>query len=322
VIWFGLLKSKNKQYKAILTVLNTTSRMAYARALKDNKSAGVSVELKKILDEIVSKGHTITALRVDGGSEFKGETQKMLVARGIKVERAEPFTHSRLRRTDAFHKFLRLKIGHHFEDNNTSTWYNVLPDIVHNINTTPNTGLIPALGTAVAPANLTTSDMDKIHAYERKQVQKAYNETSKLNIIEGLTRVRLLMSKTKEGIDKFSKAHKATWSAKTYRVLRQTGPNSFEIDVPPGEVKIWQPHSLKILSELESREADTVKVEQPVKKAPKRVNEKAERLKRMEALNISEVEQKSNVIAARTRGSKVATRSKKKVSYRSMVGLK
>ena len=64
VIWFGLLKSKNKQNKAILTILNTTSRLAFAKALKDNKSSGVSVKMKKILDEIAKKKLKITVLRV------------------------------------------------------------------------------------------------------------------------------------------------------------------------------------------------------------------------------------------------------------------
>jgi len=318
-----LSKSKNKQNKAILTILNTTSRLAFAKALKDNKSSGVSVKMKKILDEIAKKKLKITVLRVDGGAEFKGKTQKLIEPRGIEVERAEPLTHSRLRRTDAFHRTLRLKIGEHFENNNTSVWYDILPDLVENTNTTPNVGLATALKVPKSPAKVTQKDMAQIHTYERKLVQKASAETQKLKIIEGLTRVRLLLSKTKDGVlDRFAKTHKAVWTAQTYRALKQTGPNSFEIDVPPGEVRIWQPHSHKIISEYDSREADTEKADVLVKKSPKRVNEKAEKSKRMEALNISEAEQKSNIMNVRTRRSKVTTQSRKTVNYREMSGLK
>ena len=38
VIYFDLLKGKNNMQKAILTVLNTTSRYAYARGIRSIKS--------------------------------------------------------------------------------------------------------------------------------------------------------------------------------------------------------------------------------------------------------------------------------------------
>ena len=121
------------------------------------------------------------------------------------------------------------------------------------------------------------------------------------------------------------------WTRDTYKIIKQTGPNSFELDVPHGEVKIWQPHSLKILSEEESRKQNDLK--EPVlllstgkyinpKKSNKRVNIAAVTAKAMEERNISAKEQKSSLVSTKTRGSGVGTRSRKKVDYRQLSGLK
>ena len=337
VIFFEKYKSKNLQHKAILTVLNTTTRYALARPLKSKDAESTCKALENILDEIKKLKKKIIVLRVDGGSEFKGETQELLEKRGILVERAEKYTHGRLRRTDAFHRTLRLKIGDHFEDEETDKWIDALPGIVENINKTANTTLNHVLGKQVSPLKVTKKDEEKIHAHEMKLVQKTAVETAKLKIVMNFTRAHLLVSSTKEGIlERHAKTNRAVWTRETYKFIKQTGPNSFELDVPQGEVKIWQPHSLKILSEEESSKQNDLKepvlllstgkwlkpIEGPAKKSKKRINKAAVTAKALEERNISAKEQKAALVSTRTRGSGVATRSRKKVDYRGLAGLK
>ena len=176
---------------------------------------------------------------------------------------------------------------------------------------------------------------NKQQEFEKKLVKKALEETNKLKIVQNFTRARLMVSKTKEGIKEgFAKSHRAKFTRDTYKIIKQTGPNSFELDVPPGEVKIWQPHSLKILSEEESRKENDKKEpylmlstgewidpKKPAKKTSKRVNLRVASAKQMEEQNISAKELKANLVATRLRSSRVATRSSKKVDYRKMAGL-
>ena len=63
-------------------------------------------------------------------------------------------------------------------------------------------------------------------------------------------------------------------------------------------------------------------IEGPPKKSKKRINIPAVTAKALEERNISAKEQKAALVSTRTRGSGVATRSRKKVDYRELSGLK
>ena len=66
-----------------------------------------------------------------------------------------------------------------------------------------------------------------------------------------------------------------------YEVVRAVGPNSFLVDVPPGEIKVWPLHSLQVIDKsLGERK------EGPV------VDKKVVRAQRMEGRNISDAEVK------------------------------
>ena len=103
-----------------------------------------------------------------------------------------------------------------------------------------------------------------------------------LNIVPGVTKVRVPVSITKAGIKSGkAKSQRAVWS-KAFTVLSRNGPNSFVVDVPRGEVKIFPHYNLQV-------EPETT-VSLPSKGGPK-VNIRVERAKRLENRNISEEEQ-------------------------------
>ena len=142
VLFFNDFRGVNDKRIAILTVLNTTTRLVYARPLLGVKSSEIAHALKSIIDEISADGLTITELRVDGGSEYKGEVIQLLHSLGIKIEHIEPNTHYKLARTDRFHRTLRKRIGEHFEMNNTHRWIDSLADMIKNYNNTPHRTLL------------------------------------------------------------------------------------------------------------------------------------------------------------------------------------
>ena len=92
--------------------------------------------------------------------------------------------------------------------------------------------------------------------------------------------------------DKFGKAHEVSWTSEIYEVVRPVGPNSFLVDVPPGEIKVWPLHSLQVFKKAHR----TASPAGPV------VDKAVVRAQRMEARNISDAEVKETLEApARSR---------------------
>ena len=162
VLFFNDFRGVNDKRIAILTVLNTTSRLVYARPLLGVKSSEIAQALKIIISEILADGFKINELRVDGGSEYKGEVIQLLHSLGIKMEHIEPNTHYKLARTDRFHRTLRKRIGEHFEMNDTHRWIDVLPDMISNYNSTPHRTLTEILGHETSPKSVTMKDEERI----------------------------------------------------------------------------------------------------------------------------------------------------------------
>jgi len=123
--------------------------------------------------------------------------------------------------------------------------------------------------------------------------------TNSLDIQTRKTRVRVLWEKTKAGIMSNGKAHHNAWTQESYLVLDREGPNSWIIDVPKGEVKVWATHSIQIAPEDER--VSTLKSTKTVPAVVK--------AQRLEELSISAAEQKEALS-----GPKRSTRARK-VNY-------
>ncbi len=304
VIWFDDYRGVNDRRKAILTVLNTTTRYAIARPLLNAKAGTVAAAMADILDRDKPR---IKVLRVDGGSEFKGLTRKLLTDRGITLQPGEPNTHYWITRTDRFHRTLRKRIGEHFERAQTHRWVDVLPDLIRNYNETPHRTLSETLGRRMAPASMTKADERRIRSAESAQVASVRARTDALAWEPGRTRVRLLAARTREGVRGAlgRKGHNVVWTREAYTILARNGPNSWRVDVPRGEVRVWPSYALKPVDERET----------PRRKKGPRVNVRVERAKRMEARNISEAEQKAALAApARPRRQRAARVDYEKLS--------
>ena len=280
VIYLKDYKGVNTRRMAILTVLNTTTRFVHARPLLDATAERVAEAMSSILDN----ENSIKALRIDGGSEFKKEFRVLMRTRGIPLEIGEPYTHYRLARTDRFHRTLRTRLGEHFARDDTHQWVEALPAIVTNYNNTPHHTLSELLGEPTAPSQVTLAQEARIRLAEGQQVSDVQHLVDDLNIVPGVTKVRVPVSITKAGIKSGkAKSQRAVWS-KAFTVLSRNGPNSFVVDVPRGEVKIFPHYNLQV-------EPETT-VPLPVgHKGGSKVNIRVERAKRLENRNISEEEQ-------------------------------
>ena len=282
-------KGVNDRRKAILTVLNTTTRFAVARPLLAATADKTAEAMREVLAELSAAKRNIQVLRVDGGGEFKGAFRELVHAAGIQAEVSEANTHYRLARTDRFHRTLRERIGEHFERANTHRWVDALPAIVDNLNSAPHRTLTEVLGRSTAPNQVTAAQEKLIRQAEAVESSEVGAFVDRQGFVLGETKVRLLVSRTREGVrDQHAKSQRRVWTSDVYTVTERAGPNSFIVDVPAGEVRVWPYYALQV-------------VKKALRSAPvapgSKVNVRVERAKRLEARNISEDEQAANLAA-------------------------
>jgi hypothetical protein len=301
----------NSARTCILTLLEVNSRYVYARGLTKATSANTAKALVEIIlqnahdCETKEKAAPILKLRSDNGSEFAGEFAKLLLDQGIEHERVEAGTHARLARLDRFHRTLRMMIGELFALRDSHVWYDVLPEIIANYNSRPSRALARN-GTPRAPVDIGPREEAHIRDKDYSRAQEIGDIIDDGNIGPG-SRVRLQFSKTKAGAkSKFSKAQEISYTTEIYTVIQRVGPNSFLVDVPPGEITIWPLHSLQVVKKSLSSAVSGPKIDKAAVSA-----------QRMEARNISPEEVKAVQAApARPRSERA-----KKVDYRALAGL-
>lgn len=241
----------NSKRGAILAAVNPNTRYAYARALVTDASAtkrGVSAAkaaaaLSSILEQNAEDATDgvppILAIRCDGGSENRGELAAMLKKRGIPQEFVEAGTHSRMSRLDAFHRTLRFLIGDLMAATNSHVWYPHLEALVENYLSRPNQGLAAALGRKIAPADVTPDDEFAIQLADARRAAEVRRRTDASGVGPG-SRVRLLVSKTRDGRSAFAKGSDANWTSTVYTVKARVGPNSFLVaDALPPTWPLW-----------------------------------------------------------------------------------
>ena len=241
----------NTKRASILTLMESNSRYVYARALTaPHSSKKTAAALLEILEENDhDKGVArITSIRTDGGTEFAGEFAALCAREGIPLARGEPGTHERLGRIDRFHGTLRTLIGQHFAATSSHKWYHVLPDLVENYNTRPHRTLTETFRRSTSPADVTPRMEEALRTLDLRRVAALRERVDDVGLGEG-TRVRLLVSRQRgaksSGMGK--KKNDAVWSSQIYSLIGRAGPNSFLVDVPPGENKVWPLHSLQVV---------------------------------------------------------------------------
>ena len=295
VIFLADYAGVNAGRTCILTLQQVNTRYVYARSLTKATSAKTAEALLNILEENTKdveekkKASPILKLRTDNGGEFAGEFAKLLVKFNIPHEKAEAETHTRLARIDRFHRTLRMMIGELFAERSSHVWYDVLPQLIANFNSRPSR----ALG-GLSPDDIGPEEEEIIREIDHEKSQKVRADIDKSGVEPG-SRVRLQYSKTKEGgKDKFAKAHEVSWTSEIYEVIKRVGPNSFLVDVPPGEIKVWPSHSLQVVKTLNAPLGE--RKEGPGSRQLV-VDKKVVRAQRMERRNISPEEVKEALAA-------------------------
>ena len=122
------ISTTNKGYKYLLIAVDVYSRMAYAISLKNKTTDTVFEAIKTIVDE--TKPSIIIS---DLGSEFINIKYKQLIKdNNIEIRYTQVGDHKGLAIVNRFIRTLREKINRYIEMYNTSTYIDVLSDMIHN----------------------------------------------------------------------------------------------------------------------------------------------------------------------------------------------
>ena len=161
----------NKNYKYLLAIVDVFSRFAYVIPLKNKTTETVVDAIQQIIKET-----NPSIIISDNGSEFISSKYKELMkTSNIEVRYVQVNNHKGLAVVDSFIKTLRSKIAKYCEMHNTTTYINVLPDIVYNYNHSVNSGI------QKIPAKVTKEDPDVFNLFMVKAL-KARAEEKLFNI--------------------------------------------------------------------------------------------------------------------------------------------
>jgi hypothetical protein len=285
VIYLREYRGVNKQRTAIFTIMEVNSRYVYARALTKATSAKTAEAMSSILAQNSRETSVapILEFRTDGGPEFAGKFAALLRKHDIPITKGQPGTHERLARLDRYHGKLRRQLGELFARRNSHVWIDVLQDLVDNHNASPSRAL-DAAGKNTAPMEIDSKKEEQLRRADIRRAAQVRRTVNAMKITPG-TKVRLLTARLKRA-PKFKKSQVAVWTPKLYSVVERVGPNTFQVDVPAGEVSVWPVHTIQV-----------VKKALGGRKAGAKVNKRVVAAQRKEARNISVKEQKAALAA-------------------------
>ncbi len=137
--------SVNRGYKYILVVLDVFSRFAWARALKSKTGK----ETAAALQDIFKKGRIPEKLWTDKGKEFWNKKVKYVLygpsfhnasmkslLSNNNIELYSTFNEPKAMIAERFIRTLRGKIESNYILTNSTVWYSILPQLIHEYNTT------------------------------------------------------------------------------------------------------------------------------------------------------------------------------------------
>ena len=208
---------KNKGYKYILVVLDVFSRYAWARPLKDKTGVSVTEAFKDIFKE----GNHSSFLWTDRGTEFyNAPMQEMLKSKDIHLYSTHNEPKAMI--AERFIRTLRKKIESNYVLTGSTVWYNILPQLIHEYNTTYHKSLKMTPEEARKPKNCIR--VIKLQTWDRSPKNPKFKVGD---------RVRISVYKRI-----FTKEASASWSEEIFQIyeINKTQPITYKLQDLAGEV--------------------------------------------------------------------------------------
>ena len=218
---FSKYSITNKGYKFILVVLDVFSRYAWARPLL-NKTG---VQTLLAFEDIFKEGNKPRRLWCDRGREFYNNQFKYKLLRNNNIVLYSTHNEPKAMIAERFIRTLRKKIESNYILTQSTVWYDILPQLIHEYNTTYHRSIKMTPEEARMPKNY---DLVNHIQYNRK----AY--PVKKYMFNVGDRVRISVHK-----NLFEKGATANWSEEIfeiYEILTRTQPVTYRIKDMAGEI--------------------------------------------------------------------------------------
>ena len=198
---FEKFKRVNRGYRYILVVLDTFSRYAWARPLKQKTGAEVANAFEDIFQK---SGRRCKKLFCDRGTEFYNvNLRRVLEATNGGIQLYSTNNEPKASIAERFIRTLRGKIESNYILTQSTVWYDILPRLIHEYNTTRHRTIKMTPEKASKPENSET-------VYEN--LMSRDNESSAVKFVAG-DKVRISVHKRM-----FEKGATANWSEEVFEV--------------------------------------------------------------------------------------------------------
>ena len=209
---------QNKGYKYILVVLDVFSRYAWAQPL----TSKTGVTTTQAFKDIFKKGNHSSYLWTDRGTEFYNASMRRLL-KSKNIQLYSTHNEPKAMIAERFIRTLRKKIESNYILTGSRVWYDILPQLIHEYNTTYHRSLKMTPEEARKPENCMR--VIKLQNWDRSPEKPVF---------EVGDRVRISVIKSL-----FSKGATANWSEEIfeiYKVNRTTQPITYRLQDLAGEV--------------------------------------------------------------------------------------
>lgn len=209
----------NDGYRYMLTCIDMFSRFAWAIPIKNKDSATVLEAFKEILKKAKKYPKKIHA---DDGSEWKSVFGKFLKDKNITLYHTYSQFHAPM--IERFHRTLKQRINMYFTENNTFTYYDILPKILKEYNETVHSA------TKMKPIDaIKTMNHEQVHKNQYGEMQEVKSEIPKFQIGD-----HVRISRVK---DKFEKDG-YNWSMEIFKIMgiHHGNPVTYSIQDSTGEI--------------------------------------------------------------------------------------
>lgn len=200
------LYKTNKGNRYILIVVDIFTRYCYAEPLTNKNSDTVLNAFKVICNK---KSNSYPDILIsDNGSEFISNIfQKYLKDHQIIHKTFPPGTHTTLGIIDRLCKTIKNNIFKYFTENETTTYIDVLDDIIQTYNLTPHTSL----------NGLSPYEAQDIEHKDMLRIMNQIKYNQNMNISDKLNIGDLVRKKLKKTT--YDKGYKQQWSKRIYNVV-------------------------------------------------------------------------------------------------------
>ena len=154
------MSQHNDNYNYILTVIDILSKYAWAIPIKRKTGDFVTEALEKVFKDRKPK-----LLQTDHGTEFINKrTQNLL--KSLDIEWFESFNETKAQIVERFNRTLKDRMYRYFTANDTKRWISVLPDLVHNYNSSYHSSI------KMTPIEAVQNPRKAYDNLEEKQIRK------------------------------------------------------------------------------------------------------------------------------------------------------